>query len=150
MKKTFVLQYALVFVFVCVIITWFGIQRYQDYSDYHKSIAATSTQSVSVEVTRFIHEKKRLITLFVEENIDLVEKVMMVPDDDQVHETINARLKAYFPQFFAFTISDNHGHPMFEDFDGLMGDACILDLQLFARTRQQRPDLYHEYLENRK
>ena len=43
------------------------------------------------------------------------------------------QVKITFPNAFAVTIADENGAPYYENFDGLIGEICIHDIQYLGR-----------------
>jgi len=83
-----------------------------------------------------------MVELFVEEQIDSIRVLAENPENDELRENLGQLLTRYFPNRFAFSITDNSGEPLFEDFDGLISELCLSDIKEFSKTEQT----YHPYI----
>jgi len=134
---------------VSVLISVIGVSRYKDFVQYHEVIAQESVKSLSHDITNFIIERERLVTLFGESNYDLIEKIITNPHDESSEEKLRAEAKHFFPSYFSLSIADEKGNRYLEDFDGLMGGMCIADIRAYAKNFKNSPrvhphlDAYH-------
>ncbi|KPJ91561.1 MAG: hypothetical protein AMJ53_11400 [Gammaproteobacteria bacterium SG8_11] len=129
-------------VLVVALLVLINISRYADYRAYHNAIALSSTQGVANEITRFVDEKKRLVRLFAAQNIELIRKAIAHTDDELYLGQLQSKVAEFFPNFFAVTLTDNDGVPLFEDFDGRIGEMCKQDLSGFASSGLQAPRIH--------
>jgi signal transduction histidine kinase len=129
-------------VLVVALLVLINISRYADYRAYHNAIALASTQGVANEITRFVDEKKRLVSLFATKNIALIRHAIEHQGDDRYLEQLETEIAEFFPNYFAVTLTDNNGMPLFEDFDGRVGELCKQDLGLFASSGTQKPRIH--------
>lgn len=141
MKKYIIFNLTLLCL-VAIMLVWISTSRLDDFNRYHTAIAQESTASAANEITAFITEKKRLVNVFGADHEDTINALINNPDDDQLHEKFNKRIETYFPDYFAFTITDKTGTPFMEDFDGLVGDLCVTDLKAFAHSDKQFPRIH--------
>jgi len=148
MSKT-ILSNLLVFVLVAVVLGILANARIDSFRDYHNAIAQESVSSGAQIVENFIAERKRLVYLFAQDNIEYIKRIAADPDNIAIQEEFQQRIKRYFPDHFSYTIADTQGVPYVEDFDGLVGDLCKQDLMSYANTGTQsprihpHPDVYH-------
>lgn len=140
--KSYVLFTLLLILVIGGTLIWFVQKSSHDFVDYHNSIAKGSSAGVAEQIAFFIGEQKRLVKLFANENLPLILAVKNDPENDDVLETLDAAIFKYFPNRFAFTIADNSGEPMFEDFDGLVSDACKSDLRTFSKDKHYAPYIH--------
>ncbi|MFV2060005.1 MAG: sensor histidine kinase [Gammaproteobacteria bacterium] len=124
------------FVFIILIIfiflIWSGAKQYNDFRGYQESISLNSITNAAGEINQYLREKKRLVVLFVNDNLELINKISNNPDVDSVdYAKMEKNVKRYFPDYFTFTITDNLGTPVTVDFDGKIGEVCLSDLNVF-------------------
>ncbi|WP_455210806.1 sensor histidine kinase [Kaarinaea lacus] len=127
---------------VVALLVLINISRYADYRAYHNAIAQASTQGVANEITRFVDEKKRLVKLFAANNISLIRQTIENKEDDHYLQQLEAEIAEFFPNYFTVTLTDDNGVPLFEDFDGHVGELCKQDLGMFATTGMQKPRIH--------
>lgn len=127
---------------VAGILFWAGNNRMHELHTLHNGIANESVTLVADNVSLFIRDKNRLINIFAENEIDLIRQLAKSPSNDTLNQQLGARIKHYFPNYFAFTIANNQGAPMLEDFDGFVGDVCQKDLKRFADHKHPLPRIH--------
>lgn len=136
--RKFVISNGIVICLVLVILGWTHYSRLQDFRAYHTALAQKSTSASSQEIAAFIAEKKRLVALFAQDHRELINQLVQDPENEDLYDQLNDRIALYFPDYFAFTISNHRGKPSLEDFDGFIGELCINDLQYFSNTTIQK------------
>ena len=127
---------------VAIMLIWIAISRQDDFNNYHTAIAQESTASAANEIAAFITEKKRLVKIFAADHNEIINALINNPDDEQLDEKFRQRIETYFPDYFTFTITDKTGTPYKEDFDGLIGDLCMSDLNAFVHSEAQLPRIH--------
>ena len=123
---------ALIF-FVLVLVY---LDRISSFEDSQQSIAHTSGAEVANQITFILKERQRHVLLFLEDNQSLIQQFLTDTDNDDKFEEIQRSLRRTFPDYFAFTITNNQGVPLFVDFEGYVGDMCVLDIKTYAKTKQ--------------
>jgi len=147
--KKYLLFSIIILVFVASTLVWIAFSRINDFKTYHLSIAHESTSSAALNISSFIKEKKRLVKIFGHDHLNIINQLATEPENENLHNQLKKRIKLFFPEFFAFTITQSDGTPYLEDFDGLVGDMCLNDLKEFAALGKQlprihpHPDVYH-------
>lgn len=119
-----------------------GVIRYNDFKTYHNIIAQESVDALSSDVNLFIKERKRLVRIFGEDNIDLIQALSDSPDDDKLESILRKKAQRFFPQQLSVTIADEQGNIYLEDYDGLVGELCIIDIKEFANTKVNAPRVH--------
>lgn len=135
---------------VAATLAYNGVNRYQQYRQFQTTNAETVAIGVATEVAQFIRERQRMVALFTEEHIDTVARLLKNRDDsEEIVAYLRQRAGRFFPDMFALTILDAQGQPLWDDFDGLIGDLCLEDArQLLATGRHSvrvhpNPLVYH-------
>ena len=57
---------------IILLLIWNSYVRFNNFKDYHITLAEESVKSLSNEVNGFIKEQQRLVTLFAENHRDLI------------------------------------------------------------------------------
>ncbi len=140
--KSYVIFVALLILLVIAMLSMIANARLNAFHKYQLDIGHESTRGVEQQVVFYIAEKQRLVDLFAKEHIDSLRTLATNPDNDELHENLGKLLTRYFPKHFAFSIANNSGEPLFEDFDGLIGELCLSDIKEFSETSGQ----YHPYI----
>ena len=141
-SKSYVLFVILMLFTAVILLLWVAETRMQDFHAYHESTARSAATSVAVEVDQFVAEKKRLVNLFGREQTELINRFARDPYDEQLYNELEAKIAAYFPNYFAFTVADASGTTYFEDFDGFVGEYCKDDIKRFAKTNSYSPRIH--------
>lgn len=134
--------FILLVVIISSLLVWVGSLRINDFKEYHNILSASSTSNLAHEINNFIKERQRFVLLFANEHVELIEQMINQPDNDQIKENIKQQLKQYFPKYFTFTIANNKGKPLLDDFDGFIGDLCVNDIETFASTGINNPRIH--------
>jgi len=147
--RTFYIFIAAILIALPVLFFWMANDRINEFTDTHNKIAENSTKHLSNAITRFVIERRRLVSEFAYVYQDTINELIKNPDNDEIIENINENLLRIFPHFIAFTLSDEHGNMLLDDFDGLVGELCQQDLTGFCERNIQLPrvhpntDKYH-------
>ena len=123
-----------VLIFSVLILVYFD--RISSFEDSQQAIARTSGAEVANQISFILKERQRHVQLFLEDNQSLIQEFLIDTENDTKFEEIQRSLRRTFPDYFAFTITDNQGEPLFIDFEGYVGDMCVMDIQTFSRTKQ--------------
>jgi len=139
----------LVPIIVSVIVIWFSNYRINDFRSSQIDIAESVVKPVSEEVSRLITENKRLLNIFVTNEQTNIRNLVLDPGNDKYKILVSQRIKNYFPAQFAFTVVNQSGEPIIDDFEGHIGEICLSDIKTFANTQTQNiqvhpnPYIYH-------
>jgi len=146
-KHTFIV--VIIASIIGIVLISVGVLRYNDIYQNQVVVANKSTQNLAYNAELFVLEHQRLVELFAEDHADLVFQLAKNPENDQLEEKLLAKVKRYFPNSFAMTVSDKNGNPYIEDFDGMLGELCLDDLNKFSISKKNSPrihphiDAYH-------
>jgi PAS domain S-box-containing protein len=108
----------------------------QSVADAAKAQGQATAREIGGLLTR---EHERLAAFVVEKEAD-IRLILRSPDDWPVVEGLQTSLKRMFRGSLAFTVTDAEGHPLFEDFEGLVGPICEAAMRDFARPRSGPSD----------
>ena len=121
-----------------VLVSWISYQRIKEYRDSQLSIAKTVVRSTALEISRKIKEQKKLLGIFAENERYYIKKLVSEPDNEVFEDIIAKKLRYYFPKYFAFTVVDQYGNLITEDYNGYIGDICVHDIMNFANSGDER------------
>ena len=133
------LYFLIINTLIVLLLAWNTFVRFKE---HHYTLAEESVRTLSHEVTGFIKEHQRLVSLFAEEYKELIEKLINNPEDDQLKSSMDKHLLRFFPQYFAFTIADKKGNPYLIDFNGQLGELCTNDISEFAKIQVNNPQIH--------
>jgi signal transduction histidine kinase len=142
LTKNYVAFVVMLLVIFGVSLAWFDGRSTNDFREYHLSLAKESTSGVAEQVAHFVAEQNRLVSLFAEEHLELILRVKNDPENDEVRLELGARIKLYFPNHFAFTLASAEGEPLYEDFDGLVSNACTMDIKSYVANNMYEPYIH--------
>lgn len=119
---------------IIAIVLWSSYLRYRDFSVYHQAMASSTVSELVHGIERIVVERQRLVELFAEQHIDLIQRSAEQPDDDDRRAALQHAIARFFPTFFAFTLTRPDGTPLLEDYDGYVGDQCLVDVHEYVDT----------------
>ena len=121
-------------IFLVLVLVYFD--RISSFENSQQAIAHKSGAEVANQISFILKERQRHVQLFLEDNHSLIQQYLIDTENDTKFEEIQHSLRRTFPDYFAFTITDNQGTPLFVDFEGYVGDMCVLDIHTFAKTKK--------------
>lgn len=113
-----------------------------------QQIANKTTEVVGNQIGRDLTKKAQQTEAFVNQNRELIGRILDAPDNADLSVELNTRLRAYFSDFFGVTIATITGVPLIDDFDGFVDAVCIEDMRRYLRSNLQRVRIHpnpHEY-----
>ena len=140
--RYFNLFFIFIILFVGLLLWWVADSRISDFKNSHVAIADETTASIDEAITRFISERRRLTEAFSISHHEVISAIIDDPENESHHAALVKLLELFFPNYFAYTIINQAGKPLFEDFDGLIGQACIADIKKFSKTREHLPKVH--------
>ncbi len=137
MRSIFKVQLVLVLALVTVaglVLLWDGKIRVDYFQQSLNQQMARSVDALDAELTGKIRRLQDLAVLFSEEQSGLIFKVYVDNDNWLLNKELEAKVKAYFPEYLAFTVSDADGMPVMVDTSGAIGKGCLRDLASYAQS----------------
>ena len=132
-----------------VLVVWVSYHRINDFRNNQMDIAVSVVNSVAHETSRMVMVQKKLLNIFVENERYYIKKYASEPDSEIFEEILTKKMKYYFPDYFTFTVVDEFGDLIVEDYDGYIGEICLRDIKDYAKTGHQHvqihpnPFIYH-------
>ncbi len=110
---------------------------YKSYTRHQEALMQQSTKGAASIIALYIRNAKRSVGLFAEEESELIELVASNPENDDMLQLLRHKVQRSFPEYFAFTITDNAGNVLLDDFEGKVGQECRLEIQRFIDKSRQ-------------
>ena len=121
-------------IFLVLALVYFD--RISSFENSQQAIAHKSGAEVANQISFILKERQRHVQLFLEDNQSLIQQYLIDTENNTKFEEIQHSLRRTFPDYFAFTITDDQGVPLFVDFEGYVGDMCVLDIHTFSKTKK--------------
>lgn len=134
-----------IFAMVGAMLIWNAHIRYREFETYQQRLMESSVNGTAAEVGVFISELRRSVHLFADKEDVRIDALAANPEDLDTFEQLGLAVRTHFPESFAYTIADNSGQPLIADFDGLVGEICVRDMQTFATNRQHSKVYIHPH-----
>lgn len=121
-----------------IILTINTMKRETDFLAYNADIQKASVEGAAYAINLQLKNKKKHVRLFIDEYTEILKHLDRYPEDEGTLQNVHDRLQQRFPDFFAFTITDESGVPKLSDIESLVGEACQNDLNDFADRLRRR------------
>ena len=141
-RKNYIVFVGLLILLVASMLSWIAYARLAAFHQFYTDIGHESLNGVENQVSFFIAEKQRIVEVFVQDNILKIRDLASNPDNDEHYEDLQESIALHFPDYFAFSLTNNAGTPRFVDFDGLISDLCLSDVKKYITGKGD----YHPYI----
>jgi competence protein ComGC len=132
-KRLEMLSVMSVFILITAILLIINtMTRENDFLAYNAGIQKASVEGAAYAINLQLKNKQKHVRLFIDEYSRILMHLDRYPEDEKSLDNIHNRLQQRFPDFFAFTITDNSGVPKLSDIESLVGEACQNDLNDFS------------------
>jgi len=134
---------------VAAALLWVGATRINDMQQLHHNIANESVILLADNTSRFLQDKNRFIKIFAGNELGLIRRLAQSPDDTSLNSQLSTKIHAFFPNHFTFTLANNQGETLIDDFEGFIGDICVNDIKRFSLDQiplpriHPNPESYH-------
>lgn len=140
--KNYVIFVVILILLLAGILAWIANARLEAFHKYHHDLSHESVGGVERQVAFYVAEKRRTVAQFAQDHFKLIHNLASHPNNDKLHAKLSKTLTRHFPDHFAFSVANKSGTPLFEDFDGLIGELCLSDIKKFSTAKQS----YHPYI----
>ena len=123
------LAFALVTVLGCGVTAYMTLQAISADAARHAALLEEEVRQTSQKIEAYLNERQRVVRVFVQEHLDLVNRFEQNPESETLRQEIGNLLRQQFPSYFTFTIAGPNGSDLVNDIDGLVGQACQLNIQ---------------------
>ena len=138
----FIIIMFLLFVLVSATLLWRFDAEVKQYSQFQESLMQKQAQISAVKVHNIVSSIRNRMIAITRDNL-LLDDLSLFHVDDSVQDHLFARLKLYFPEMYAFTLSDKFGEQIGGDVDMFIGDACLTDLDQMSDILQKSTDYFN-------
>lgn len=125
-----------VFIIFALIMFWSTIERQNSFLASQSYLAEKATVNAQLAVENALNNRRQFITLFVEDNIELIRYLVSEPDNDELFLTIKNQLSRYIPGLFTINVINDTNELLITDFDGFTGNVCLNDIKTYSKTGQ--------------
>lgn len=132
---------AVVLIAVALILLTLSVARFYAFKEDVSNLMNISAVSVSREIEATLEDLHRDVAIFTAENSELLSKIYRDKDYES-REFINLKnaLERRVPDMFTFTIANEEGTDILDDFNFKVGDICKIDIQNFV-LNTYRPEI---------
>ena len=136
-RKTVDVYAIIILIGLAVFLFWLGAERSRDFRNENQRAADKATQIAAREIEYIIENKQRVVKLFSEDHRDLIFALSHQPDEPIPHTDLNDQIHRHIPDFFASNIMTTSGEIVVGDFDGHVGELCVIDMKKFISSGRQ-------------
>lgn len=136
---------------VCAIAVWNAYVRINEFEASHHKIAQSTVSTLANEISGVIENQQRLLSVFASRENNLIRQLAQSPENEDLYAELGQKIAEYFPEYFAFTVTDHAGNPFMVDFEGYVGDFCLNDIKEHAEgkphTIRVHPNTFHYHID---
>jgi PAS domain S-box-containing protein len=140
----------LILLMAAALLAWQAHSRVASFRESQEQVAVASVTGAANEIETLLFELRRSVGVFAAEQAQLLGYLAEHPGDESRFADLNAKIRSYFPEVFAFTVADDAGVVLLEELPNLVGEACQRDIRRFATEGHRQgvrihpqPDGYH-------
>ena len=127
MKNYTSILIALTLILVGVFLSWYVDKGYESYLDSQHALMQQSTRGAARIIALYLKEVRQRVDLFAEEEGDIISNLSRNPADEELRERFTNRVVRHFPDFFAYTITNDRGEVLLDDLEGKVANLCQTD-----------------------
>ena len=113
-------------------------KSHESYLDSQHALMQQSTRGAARIIELYIRQVRQRVELFAEEESGTISRLSRAPLEEALREQFTARVKQYFPGYFAYTITDGIGEVLLDDLEGKVASLCQTDIHHFAAGQDQK------------
>jgi len=134
LKRMEVFLIIAVFILItAVILIIYSTQRENEFKAHNLTTQRAIINGAAYAINLQLIEKYRHVSLFSSEYAQNLLQLYNNPSNYLLEAELNDRLKQRFPDFFTYTLTDKKGIPKLVNIESLVGQACQLDLNDYAK-----------------
>jgi len=141
LKHKIVISIAVILIIFAVLLLSVVSDRNNEFLRHQKEVAEVVTSKLANEVQKIFIYKKKLMKAFLEDEKELLLKIVNDFDDDQLYDTLNKKIKRYFYDFFTSSIASDKGD-LLKFSMGEIGDICVLDMKTYLETGEYKTRIH--------
>jgi len=120
-----------------VLLIWIAQIRLEDFKQYQITIATNSIHYVANQIVDLVNKNRQLITLFVQQEEQLLQDLAQSPDSERLRQQFVQRISGYFPNYFDLIVANQKGIPLFWQGMLQVDNYSQMQLQNFATQPEQ-------------
>lgn len=136
---------SLAFLILAAATVYFSFQEIRAFEVRHVTTLTTQVDEAANDVEQFIESRQSLVQTFAFEKQTDLNALELDTSDDHKHAHISASLTRWFPNYFTFTIADESGTDLVDDFDGFVGPQCKQNIQEYVKSLRHSPAEHVSY-----
>lgn len=119
---------------IYALLNWTSESRIQDFITHQNEIARSTSQSTALEISTYINNRRKLLSLLQLTYIDDFRQLIERPNNFQLRETIEKKIRSVFPEMIHLTLADSEAKqilPKLSDF--VIGKGCRNNIHAFSQ-----------------
>ena len=116
-----------------IFIAWTGYEQIQRFKTNQQELLRNSVAAVAAEIADLIEERSRIITAIAHDKRQLLDRIISEPDNESLIIGFEQQLRTYYPDLFAFTLTDPNGKRVPDDLDERVGSYCIEEIRRYLQ-----------------
>ena len=126
----------------CGGVVYYGLQVANALKESEAASARAGGQAVAHEIVSFIDREHERLLAFTKEKNEEIGQILAYPDNWPAIDALQVSLKRMFRGAFAFSVTGPDGKPLFEDFEGLVGEICQASMRDYAAAAAETDGAY--------
>jgi PAS domain S-box-containing protein len=123
---------------VGLFLSWYVDRSHESYLNSQQALMQQSTRGAARIIELYIKEIRRRVDLFTEVEGETISNLSRHPGDEALEEQFRNTVIRHFPDFFAYTITNNLGEVLLDDLEGKVASLCQNDIHNFAAGEDQK------------
>ena len=123
---------------VGIFLSWYVDRSYASYLSGQLDLMQQSTRGAARIIELYIREVRQRVDLFTEAEGEIISNLSRHPGDEELQQQFRNTVIRHFPDFFAYTITNNLGEVLLDDLEGKVASLCQSDIHNFAAGEDQQ------------
>jgi PAS domain S-box-containing protein len=125
-------------VLIGLFLSWYVDKGYESYLNNQQALMQQSTKGAARIIELYIKEVRRGVEMFAAEESEVISYLSRHPEDEETESQFTSRVNRHFPDYFAYTITDNLGKVRLDDIESKVSTLCQNDIHHFAAGDEQK------------
>ncbi|MEN8131617.1 MAG: ATP-binding protein [Pseudomonadota bacterium] len=123
---------------VAALLVWQAHMRIEDYHRHQQQIAAGTVSGVVQELNNLLLGLRRSVSLFADTHQQALSDLINDPKGEQRRVQMERLIQHYFPQSYAFTLSNGEGDDLLDPLSERITEVCKADIRKYVRDGFQQ------------
>ncbi|MGB0721182.1 MAG: sensor histidine kinase [Gammaproteobacteria bacterium] len=128
---------------VCSLAIWRALESLADFEQAQRTLVTRSVDNAAAQLEVRISELQRTVTIFAEEEGSFLRHLLSATPAEKDEDHLAEKVSRFFPERVAFALAEPGGNVIIEDIDGLVGNACRVDIMHFSIGTKQQAAYLH-------